>query len=507
MSSLPRYILNTASSDDEKLRALLRELCVLPAASLESDVLEIKSWCHDEKELSEKISEAAMCLANASGGFVLVGIENGHPNAFSPCPYSNVRCDWISQRVHDNTVPPVDVQVRDISELLRAMSGNKAANAFAIRIEKSKKVGGHQTTAGLAKIRDGNRCKPYYFAEDDRTKAAVPAVAASDLSKTSIDWGIDQHQKKFKVPKGRWESHYDFLLEIGLLERYIPYDGSSASFRVTLAGLLMFGKQEALRQHFPCCETIVISHGPDRRYVMNVTETYQELCGGKNAFLMSLCPSVPSQIIRELVVNALIHRSYRVSAPVTITVRENMLEIESPGELPGQLTTDTLLHCTPVYRNFLLAEGARYIGICDRIGQGIDRVFEFVLSSGYGFPFFESANGRFKASVPLQGKREFQEFIQKKAYPLESLDEMIVMRLLYDRDSASFNELCKVMQRVPDAGQRILEQMFRKLMIEPVDGATAQWRLTPNVRSVIDNIFNRDQMDLGLDLYGYTTSN
>src|SRR5215510_5013665 len=123
MSSLPLQTVPVLSSpDQEKLRAILRQLCVLPAAHIESDTLEIKNWCQSERDLGEKISEAAMCLANASGGFVLVGIEDGYANGFSPCPYANVRCDWISQRIHDNTVPPVDVHVRDLSEMLRTIT-------------------------------------------------------------------------------------------------------------------------------------------------------------------------------------------------------------------------------------------------------------------------------------------------------------------------------------------------------------------------------------------------
>jgi ATP-dependent DNA helicase RecG len=507
MSSLPvQIVFGPRTPDDERLRAILRQLCVVPASDVESDTLEIKNWCQGERDLGEKVSEAAMCLANASGGFVLVGIDDGHAKGFSACPHLNVRSDWISQRIHDNTVPPVEVQVQDISEMLRTVASMPNVNAFAIRVEKSKRPAGHQTTAGLAKIRDGNRCKPYYFTEDDRTQAPVPTAAASDLSKTSIEWGMEQHQRKFRVPKDRWASPYDFLLEIGLLERHSPNDDATLSFRVTLAGLLMFGKQEALKRHFPCCETVVITPHSDRRFALNLVETYKELCVGKNAFLVSLCPHIPSEIIRELVVNALVHRSYRLAAPITISLRESALEIESPGELPGPLTTDTLLHCTPVYRNFLLADAARYLGMCDRIGQGIDRVYEFVLSGGFGFPTFESSNGRFSAIIPLRGNREFQEFIRKKAYPLDSLDEMIVLRLMYDRDKASFWELCKVMQRGTDVGQKVVDEMFRKLMIEPVDGATAQWRLAPNVRTVINEIFNRDQMDLDLDLFGYSGS-
>jgi len=39
-------------------------------------------------------------------------------------------------------------------------------------------------------------------------------------------------------------------------------------------------------------------------------------------------------------------------------------------------------------------------------------------------------------------------------------------------------------------------------MIEPADGASAVWRLTPVVRNDIKTIFQSDQMNFGPDLFG-----
>ena len=320
-------------------------------------------------------------------------LEKAIEKNFQSVRTSNVRPEWLSQRIHDNTVPPVEVHLKDISDVLSRITGTAYVNAFAVQVQKSKRPGGHQTIAGLAKIRDGNRCLPYYYAEDDRTKVVVTELAASYFM--SIEWGIEQYCKKFGLSKDQWGSPYDFLLELGVLERYHPQGVSGTSFRVTLAGLLLFGKQAALRELFPCCESLVITPESDHRSLSNVVEIYRDLCAPRSGRLFELCRTVPPRMIKELVVNALIHRSYRVSAPMTITLSRSDLQIESPGELPGELTPDTLIHCMPIYRNFLLAEGARFLGICDKIGRGIDRVYEDVLSSGFGFPAFESSNGRF----------------------------------------------------------------------------------------------------------------
>ena len=50
---------------------IIEQLQYHPAGKIESQTLEFKGWCKDEKELSSEICEAAVCLANADGGMVI----------------------------------------------------------------------------------------------------------------------------------------------------------------------------------------------------------------------------------------------------------------------------------------------------------------------------------------------------------------------------------------------------------------------------------------------------
>lgn len=106
----------------EELRNVFVQLMENPVERVENERLEIKGWCHDEKELTEKMVEATSCLANAKGGMVLIGIESKRPN-FSPCPFRNVSVAWIEARIKDNTVPPVECEVYDASEGLKSVRG------------------------------------------------------------------------------------------------------------------------------------------------------------------------------------------------------------------------------------------------------------------------------------------------------------------------------------------------------------------------------------------------
>ncbi|MBI1955168.1 MAG: ATP-binding protein [Acidobacteria bacterium] len=72
-------------------------MCAQPPEVLENDTLEVKGWCNDEKELAEKVVDAASCLANARGGTLLVGVETrSGASHFSGCPYSDVSPQWLA---------------------------------------------------------------------------------------------------------------------------------------------------------------------------------------------------------------------------------------------------------------------------------------------------------------------------------------------------------------------------------------------------------------------------
>ncbi len=79
------------------------------ARDLESQTLEIKRWCKDEKELSQKIAEAAVCLSNTEGGLLIVGVDGRGTGtgAIRPCPHASVSTNWVRSRIRELTKPAV----------------------------------------------------------------------------------------------------------------------------------------------------------------------------------------------------------------------------------------------------------------------------------------------------------------------------------------------------------------------------------------------------------------
>ncbi|MFZ0228763.1 MAG: ATP-binding protein, partial [Mycobacterium sp.] len=480
------------SFDVAAVRKIITDLIVHSADEVESEELEIKGWCRNERELAEHVSEACSCIANATGGLVLVGVEDG-PNVgrkFSKCPHPCVTRTWLNTNIHNLTHPPVECTVHDISALAEEVLGTKGNNLFVVRVPRTRHISGH-TSKGISKIRVGKQCQAQYVAGDDRTSVIIPEISIDDLSTTSIDWGISQHAKHFRNPT-QWSDRADFLAQARLLEQQLHDEEYLPQLRPTLAALLLFGKPRALAEYAPAFETSVVYRQDTTRIRKNIVESVRDLCLGENSILRGSAPRLRPDVLKELVVNAFIHRCYRIPAHITIRLDDSSLEIQSPGELLAGLTVGNLINGVPVYRNLRLADGARFMGLCDKIGQGIDLVYRGVLSGGFAFPEFESGNNSFTARLSLTGSAEFSEFVRRRAQALSQLEQIIALRLLWQKESATLAELAQVIQRREEIVERVLEEMRNKGMVEECEWRC--YRLTTIIRNDIKNIFQADQM-------------
>lgn len=84
-------------------------------------------------------------------------------------------------------------------------------------------------------------------------------------------------------------------------------------------------------------------------------------------------PEIPRIALEELVVNALIHRDYFVSAPVRVFIFADRVEIISPGKLPNNLTIENIKSGNSNIRNPILASFAAKILPYRGLGNGILR--------------------------------------------------------------------------------------------------------------------------------------
>jgi len=84
-------------------------------------------------------------------------------------------------------------------------------------------------------------------------------------------------------------------------------------------------------------------------------------------------PEIPKIVLEELLVNALIHRDYFVSAPIRIFIYQDRVEIISPGHLPNNLTVENIKRGNSNIRNPILTSFATKVLPYRGIGSGVIR--------------------------------------------------------------------------------------------------------------------------------------
>jgi ATP-dependent DNA helicase RecG len=102
-------------------------------------------------------------------------------------------------------------------------------------------------------------------------------------------------------------------------------------------------------------------------------------------------PLIPPDAMREILVNAFIHRDYSIAGgAVSLAIFDDRVEIWSAGTFPAGITPDMLTrkHLS-VLRNPTIAEMFQRAGLIEQWGRGTNRVIEMCRAAGIAVPTFQ----------------------------------------------------------------------------------------------------------------------
>jgi ATP-dependent DNA helicase RecG len=483
---------------------ILDELNRCPARDLETQSLEFKSWCKSEKELSYEISEATVCLANTSGGLVIIGVNDKGTGsaAISPCPHASLSVELVKKWVGDLTKPPVECNVTRLSDLLPNLSGTPMGDVMIIEVTKTRHASGHRTNRGVSLIRVDTECRPDYFTDkDDYTALPLDSVTLDDLSLSAIQAAIKRREDKYPDVVLLGHAPLEHLKGTNLLTIEGKPSGSGLKAgNLSVAALLLFGKEDRIKISTPAAETIyIVQTSPISPLTSsnwyNLQDAIHNYLPLLRQHLAERGVDISEHVFFELLLNAYLHRCYRTPAPVQITIGGGELEIRNPGGLLGSLTSDTLLYEPPQYRNFLLVDAARQFGYCEKAGSGIDKVYHQLIVDGFDFPIFESGANSFKVIIKTHRDKAFAKFIQDFAGNLNlKLTDLIVLRTLRSRNTADISQLCKLAQRPAPYVQDVLHDLQNRKLI--VTRAGGRYALSEDVLNQIARYDDSGQLKL-----------
>jgi ATP-dependent DNA helicase RecG len=107
-----------------------------------------------------------------------------------------------------------------------------------------------------------------------------------------------------------------------------------------------------------------------------------------NALEERLLPDYPEWALRELLMNAVMHRNYESNTPVRFYVFSDHIEILSPGGLYGEATKANF-PMRNSYRNPVIAEAMKSSGFVNRFGYGVQRAQDLLKENGNPLAEFE----------------------------------------------------------------------------------------------------------------------
>ena len=162
----------------------------------------------------------------------------------------------------------------------------------------------------------------------------------------------------------------------------------------------------------------------------------------REGLLAQQIPMFDEGVVRELLVNALVHRPYTQRGDIYINFRPDRLEVVNPGRLPIGVTPQNILHKS-VRRNEQLARIFHDLVLMEREGSGFDRMYEVLLGQGRQVPVI--AEGPDSVTVTIQRRilrPELIGFMERaaQAYRLTQ-KEKITLGILALSDGLTTQEL------------------------------------------------------------------
>ncbi|MEW6667955.1 MAG: ATP-binding protein, partial [Thermodesulfobacteriota bacterium] len=154
---------------------------------------------------------------------------------------------------------------------------------------------------------------------------------------------------------------------------------------------------------------------------------------------------------------------------VHVDIRENRIEISSPGGFIGGVTPGNILRHAPARRNPLLADVLETAGYVNRAGMGVDRLYEESLRLGKAMPRFEADESFVRLVLPT---RTHEAFLRLTAEEIRqgrnlTLDDLILLRALTDRGHLDRWSAAQCLQMSEDESAECLVSLRERGYIIP----------------------------------------
>jgi len=453
-----------------------------PLPSRESLTVEFKS---DRKKLSDtELVEGLVCLANSEGGELWLGVEDdGTPTGLHA---EHRRLEGLVGLVAARTSPSLTVQIEALDlgavpvvRIRVPKAHTEVATSSGVYLRRRLKHDGKPECAPMLPHDRASRLG--HLGLMDASAQAVVGAQLADFDPLERE-RLRQAVQKFGGERILLELD-DEALEgaLGFTVR-LP-DGSRVP---TLAGLLVIGRGSALRQLVPTHEFAfqvlaeqAVRFNEFRNFALlhaiEWLETNFLPYNPEEELQVGLfrvpVPKVDIGSFREAVANALIHRDYHRLGAVHVRLENDALVVSNPGGLVDGVTLANLLTTEPRPRNRVLADAMKRIGIVERSGRGVDKIYRGLLKFGRPEPDYSRTDGN-NVVVRLgtdAADLDFGRLVveqERRSHAELPIDSLIALAALRELKRVTADELAGRIQRDAGSTKRTLEALVEGGLVE-----------------------------------------
>ncbi len=397
-------------------------------------------------------------FANAAGGTILLGIEDGeeHPPD--------------GQRIEESLPDRLRKRITQITVNV-GLAVSKAVGVNGGEFVELKVFRNDQSIAAMS---DGR----YFIRVSDETRRLLPDDLGRLMAeKNSFVWEL---QTTRRVAAGDYDDEKvaAFVRGVRASDRISEFVRGKSEAEIldhylfvrsgflTNLGILWVGQREDRAALLYAPEIQCIKYDERGRkvrkqvwndYSLNPLElieaVWREVPDWKESYELpdglfrKTVPHYDEVIVRELLANALVHRPYTQRGDIFLNLHPDRLEVHNPGLLPIGVTPRNILH-TSSKRNPHLAKVFYDLKLMEGEGSGFDRMYEVQVTSGRAVPQVQQGDDRVTVTVRKQIVRTaIVDFMVKADQALSlSQKELITLGVLAQHEAMTALELARVLE-------------------------------------------------------------
>lgn len=431
------------------------EIAMRTIPVVESLEVEFKSdlKCYPDHDLIEEI----VGMTNTIGGVLFLGVEDD--GTITGVHKKHKDAIGVTALIANSTVPPVAVRAEIITE--------EEKDILKIEIPRSRGV--ISTASGKILRRrikfDGlPEVIPMYSYEIPSKLAELGMLdySAQPLAGAALD-DLDSNQRVRlrRIIQNR-QGGEKFLLslpddELDIALRMVTKVGDN--YVPTVTGMLLLGKEERIAELMPTAKssfqvlegTAVRMNEDSCKPLIELFENYETYLKAWNpereteyGLFRIPIPEFDWSAFREGLVNAFCHRDYTMLGNVRVLIDDEGMIISNPGGFIDGVNLKNLLTVEPHGRNPALADAMKRIGLAEKTGRGIDRIFEGSIIFGRPWPDYSESTSRTvklfiqRAKADLAFAKLIADEQERQGKPLSIYTLMILSVLKYERRSTVY---------------------------------------------------------------------